>query len=173
MSGPKTFVIVGMGLLGGSLAGAIRKRFRGARVIGVSRTPRNLAFAKKKKLIHSGTTDLRQALRNADFVVICTPVNTIARFIQTIDRYAKPGTVVTDVGSTKNAIVRRAAQKKLKRISFVGSHPLAGSHLTGVKHAQPDLFEGAHVFLTPVRASDSKAVHSVKTFWRKIGRAHV
>ena len=170
----KTFVIVGLGLIGGSLAASIRKQFKSAKVIGVSRTPRHIAFAKKKKFIHSGTADLKTALLEADFVVICTPVDTIPKFIQIIERYAKPGTVVMDVGSTKSAIVHSAARKHFRRILFIGSHPLAGSHLTGVEHARSDLFEGAHVFITPVRHSNPKALRSVKNFWRKLNsKVHV
>lgn len=172
MRGKKTFVIIGLGLLGGSLAAAIRRRFKSAKVIAASRTRRHIAFAKKKKFIHFGTTDLKAALRGADFVLICTPVDTIPSLIEKIKRYAKPGTVVTDVGSTKNMIVRFADQKRLKRISFIGSHPLAGSHLTGVEHARADLFEGCHVFLTPTRHSDPKALRAIQAFWRKLN-AHV
>lgn len=164
----KTFVIVGLGLLGGSLAAGIRRRFKSAHVIGVSRTFRNIAFAKKKKWIHSGTADLKAALQNAEVVIICTPVDTIPKYIQTIERYARPGTIVTDVGSTKGAIVRSMERKHFHRILFIGSHPLAGSHLTGVRHARSDLFEGAHVFITPARNSKPKAIRFIKTFWRKL-----
>ncbi len=174
MRGQKTFVIIGLGLLGGSLAASIRKRFKSANVIGVSRTPSHIAFAKKKKFIHSGTTDLRTALRNADFILICTPVDTIPILVEKIERYAKPGAIVTDVGSTKNMIVRRVERGRRKRTFFIGSHPLAGSHLTGVEHARADLFEGCHVFITPTRRSDKKALRAVETFWRKLkARVHV
>jgi len=168
MRGKKTFVIIGLGLLGGSLAAAIRRRFQSARVIAASRTRRHIAFAKRKKFIHFGTTDLKAALRNADFVLVCTPVDTIPGLIEKIERHAKQGAIVTDVGSTKGTIVRSADRMQLQRVSFIGSHPLAGSHLTGVEHAQADLFEGCHVFLTPTSRSDARALRAVKAFWRKL-----
>src|SRR3989338_2338861 len=161
-----TFVIVGLGLLGGSLAAAIRKHFRSAKVIAISRNPRKIAFAKKKKLIHEGFTKFSdQALRNADFVFVCSPVDTVPKLILETDRFAKPGTIVTDVGSTKSEIVRWAERRRFKRIQFVGSHPLAGSHLTGVEHARRDLFQGAFVFVTPTPKSSRQAVRSISSFW--------
>ena len=153
--------------MGGSLAASIRKRFPRARVVGVSHTARKIARAKKRKLIHEGFSQLKPALRNAQFVVICSPVNIIPRFIAEVDRYAKLGTIVTDVGSTKSEIVRWAARRRFKKIQFIGSHPLAGSHLTGLDHARADLFKDALVFVTPDRASSRIAIRTVSSFWKK------
>jgi len=164
-----TFVVVGLGLIGGSLAVAIRKRIRSARVIGVSRSSRKIALAKKRKLIHEGFTQISPAVQGADFVVICAPVDTIPKLISEVDRYAKAGTVVTDVGSTKGEIVRWARSKRFRKIEFIGSHPLAGSHLTGLEHAKGDLFEGAFAFVTPVKKSRVPAVRTVSQFWKKLG----
>ncbi len=162
----RVFVIIGLGLIGGSLAAAIRRRFRSAHVIGVSRNPRKLALAKRKRLIHEGFTQLKVALRNADFVLVCSPVNTIPKFISQIDRYAQPKTIVTDVGSTKREIVRWADRRHFRNIQFVGSHPLAGSHLTGLEHARRDLFDGAFAFVTPTQKSKPRAVQAVSSFWK-------
>ena len=158
--------------MGGSLGASIRRRFPSVRVIGVSQTSRKIALAKRKKFIHDGFTQLKPALRGAQFIVICSPVNTIPHFIAQIDRYAEPGAIVTDVGSTKAEIVRWAARRRFKRIQFVGSHPLAGAHLKGLNHAQADLFEGALVFVTPLRNSSQTAVRAVSSFWKKL-RTHV
>ncbi len=165
----KTFVIVGLGLIGGSLAAAIRKHFRSVHVIGVSRSPKKITLAKKKRLIHEGFTHIRLAVQNADFVLICSPVDTIPKLVSEVNRYAKPGTIVTDVGSTKGEIVRWANSKRLRKIEFVGSHPLAGSHLTGLEHAKEDLFDKAFVFVTPTRKSNLRIVRTVSQFWKKLG----
>lgn len=164
----KTYVIVGLGLIGGSLGAAIIRRIPQARVIGVSRNPKKIRFAKKQKLIHEGFTDIKRAVQEADLIFICTPVDTISNFISEIDKTAKPGAVVTDVGSTKFDMIKAVQRKSLKRIQFVGSHPLAGSHLTGVEAAIPNLFERAFVFVTPSKKSSSKAVYGVASFWRKL-----
>lgn len=164
----KTYVIVGLGLIGGSLAAAISKRIPKAHIIGVSRDPKKINFAKKKKYIHEGYTHLKFAVASADYIFICTPVDTILKLVSEIDRYAKPGAIVTDVGSTKSEIVKAVSREKTRRVQFVGSHPLAGSHLTGVQHAMPNLFENAFVFVTPSRNTSPRAVRNIAFIWRKL-----
>ncbi len=164
----KTYVIVGLGLIGGSLAAAISKRIPNASVIGVSRSSQKISFAKKKRFIDEGFTDFKSAVPSADYIFICTPVDTIPKLVSEIDRYAKPGTIVTDVGSTKSEIVKSVERKEMKHIQFIGSHPLAGSHLTGVRHARPDLFDRAFVFVTPSKNTSAKAVRDISLFWRKL-----
>ncbi len=164
----KNYVIVGLGLLGGSLGAAISKHVRNARVIGVSRHVHKINFAKKKKFIHKGSTDLKSAVRAADYIFICTPVDTISKLILEVDRYAKDGAIVTDVGSTKSEIVTSIERKKLKHLQFVGSHPLAGSHLTGAEHSRSDLFNHAFVFVTPSKNTSLKAIREISLFWKKL-----
>ncbi len=164
----KTYVIVGLGLIGGSLGAAITRRMPQARVVGVSRDRAKIKLAMKKRFIHEGSTDLKSAVRSADFIFVCAPVDKIPKLILAIDRSAKAGVIVTDVGSTKSEIVKSVERRKLKRIRFVGSHPLAGSHLTGVKHATPNLFDGAFVFVTPSKKTSAKAIGEISSFWRKL-----
>ncbi|MBI4358176.1 MAG: prephenate dehydrogenase [Candidatus Omnitrophica bacterium] len=164
-----TFVIIGLGLIGGSLAAAIRKKFPQGRVVGVSRKGRTIAFAKKKGFIHEGFTRLKLAVRAAKFVLVCSPIDSIPKLISEVDRFAPPGTVVTDVGSTKSEIVNWADRKRFRNIEFIGSHPLAGSHLTGIRHAKGDLFRGAFVFVTPSRKSSRRAFASASSFWKRLG----
>lgn len=164
-----TFLVIGLGLIGGSLALAIRKRFPKARVLGLSRDRGKITLAKKRKLIHDGSTKLSKVAPFADLIFVCSPVDTIPKLVLAVDRFAKQGAVMTDVGSTKKEIVKAASCARLKRIHFVGSHPLAGSHLTGMEHASPDLFKKSFVFVTPVRKTNRKALRSVSLFWRELG----
>ncbi len=164
----KTYVIVGLGLIGGSLGAAITKYIPRAHVVGVSRDSAKIKLAKKKRFIHEGSTDLKSAVRSADYIFVCAPVDKIPQLVSEIDRFAKTGAIVTDVGSTKSEIVKSVERKKLKRIQFVGSHPLAGSHLTGVKHATSNLFDGAFVFVTPSKRTSAKAVREISSIWRKL-----
>ena len=168
----KTYVIVGLGLIGGSLGAAITKRIPNARVIGVSRDSSKIKFAKKKRLIHEGSTNLKSAVRSADYIFVCAPVDKIPQLVLEIDRSAKIGAIVTDVGSTKSEIIKSIERKKLKHIQFVGSHPLAGSHLTGVQHASARLFEGAAVFVTLSQKTSPQAVREIAAIWRKL-KTHV
>lgn len=139
-------------------------------MIGVSRSSSKLQEAKRKRLITSGTQNLKSAARAADFLIVCTPVDTIPKIISEIDRYAKAGTIVTDVGSTKESLVRWAQKRKFKNISFVGSHPMAGSHRTGLSHARSDLYRDSFTFVTKHSGINQNAVKQVTSFWKKLCR---
>ncbi len=154
--------------MGGSLAAAIRRSFPGARILGVSRRLRTLSLAKRKRLIDEGSLDLSKMAPKADFVFVCSPVDTIPEFIKGLHRYGKKGAVVTDVGSTKAEIVKRADCMGSNRIHFVGSHPLAGSHETGIQFSDQNLYREAVVFVTPGRHTNRNAVQMVVHFWKKL-----
>lgn len=164
----QTFVVVGLGLLGGSLGGALRKSYPGARVIGVSRSLAKARHARKKGFVTDASSDLSQAVCSADCVFICTPVDTISAIIREIDKTAKRGTVVTDVGSTKERLLKWAERQKFRRIRFVGSHPMAGSHLTGLVHASPDLYRETLTFVTRHRGISEGAFSYMARLWRKL-----
>lgn len=169
----RRITIVGLGLIGGSLAGACRRAFPRAQIIGVTRNRRALAIAKKRKWIHEGFTDLgkwgRFYLKNRTvpiLVVLCTPVDTLKDFLRRLDRIAPPGTMVTDTGSVKGFLVRWADRRRWRRIRFVGAHPMAGSHERGIDHAEAGLFKRAVTFVTPGRKN--RTVPMILNFWRKI-----
>jgi cyclohexadieny/prephenate dehydrogenase len=165
----RTFAIVGLGLIGGSLGAALRKRFPRASVVGVSRDQRKINLARRKGLIYNGTRDYTRGFQYADMIFVCTPVDTIPTIVSKIDRVARPGTIVTDVGSTKGEITRWADRQHFKNIKFVGSHPLAGSHLKGAEHARQGLFRDAFVFVTPTKGTNTKARSGVVSVWKKLG----
>ena len=182
----RSITIVGLGLIGGSLAAACRKAFPRANIKGITRNPSALARAKKRGWIHEGYSDLNQAFARAGtrsprpkqggatpplpLIILCTPVDTLKNFLQQLDRLAPPGTVVTDTGSVKGFLVRWAERKKWKRIQFVGAHPLAGSHEQGFGAAREHLFDKALVFVTPGKRTSGRALGEVKEFWKKISR---
>jgi len=95
----KTIAVVGLGLMGGSLTAAIRRKMPHVRLIGISRNRRALASARKKQWIDEAVRDLAKGCQSADLVVLCTPVQTLPDYLKRIDRCAKPGTLVTDVGA--------------------------------------------------------------------------
>ncbi len=176
-SDPRSITIVGLGLIGGSLAAASRKKFPHARIIGVTRNAHALAKAKKRGWIHEGYRNLDDAFTQKEsgpgsdpfcLVVLCTPVNTLKDFLLRIDRVAPRGTIVTDAGSVKGFLVRWADARKWNRIQFVGAHPMAGSHEQGIDAAKPDLFARALTFITPGRRTQRPALRSAVGFWKKI-----
>jgi prephenate dehydrogenase len=154
--------------MGGSLAAACRKRFRASRIVGISRDGRALRTALRNHWIHEGTSDLKKGIRAADLVVICTPVDTLKSMLQRIEKAAKPGTLVTDVGSVKGEIVRWAEKRRWKKITFVGAHPMTGSHERGIQVARPDLYRHGFTFVTRSRRNSARAVAAVKIFWKAI-----
>lgn len=161
--------IVGVGLIGGSLALEIKKKKLAKKVIGCGRSLKNLQIAKKRRLIDEATTQLEKAISHSDFIILCTPVQTIAHQLKIIAKKARPGTLVMDVGSTKELIVKQACKILPRSISFIGAHPLAGTEKSGAAAALPNLFKNRLCLLTPTSRTSQKALKKIKMFWKKMG----
>lgn len=161
--------IVGVGLIGGSVGIAAKARGATRRVVGVGRDEANLATARELGLIDSYTTDLATGAAASSLVVFCTPVDQIADQAHTVAAACRPGTILTDTGSTKGSIVRRLDRELPVGTRFVGSHPLAGSEKKGPLHARGDLFENRVTVVTPTVATDPTACEAAKAFWAALG----
>lgn len=164
-----TLAIVGVGLLGGSLGLAAKSRGLVRRVVGVGRDPARLELAQGLGAIDDHSADYADAIPAADLVVVCTPVDLIPKHVLELIAFAKPGCVVTDVGSTKGEIVNALANRIPKRIAFVGCHPMAGSEKKGPAHAVADLFQNRTTILTPTGESDPDVLARLKQFWEGVG----
>jgi prephenate dehydrogenase len=162
----KKIVIIGLGLMGGSLAAACRKKFPKARIIGISRSREALALAKKKKWVHETTRDVSLGARGADLVVLCTPVDTFLPYLKAIDKVCAKGALVMDVGSVKVSVLKQAGSRHWKNLSFVGCHPMVGSHKRGVQAVNPVLYQGGLVLLTPDRKTCPSSYQRAKKFWQ-------
>jgi prephenate dehydrogenase len=160
--------IVGLGLIGGSLGMAIRRRRLAARVVGVSRRSATLRQAKARGAIDTGTTDARRAVAEADLVVLATPVDLIVPQAKRLLRWMRPGALLTDAGSTKARVVAALDRRWARGIRFVGAHPLAGSERRGIQAAEPRLFDGSVCILTPTGRTDQRALARLSRFWRAI-----
>ena len=160
-----TVAIVGVGLIGGSLGLALKARRLARRVIGVERTEDRLHMALSLGAIDAGTISLAEAVADADIVVLCTAVGHILEVLPEVLTAAKDGAVVTDVGSTKGAIVQRAGTAA----SFAGGHPMTGSEQAGVEAATPLLFEEATWAVTPSEASNPHTVQIVQRLAQSVG----
>lgn len=141
----KTVSIIGVGLIGGSFALALRKAGFTGRIIGVS-SKGAIEGALERGAIDEALP-LQQAAAISDLIYLAQPIERILQTIDTIDRYAQPGALITDAGSTKRAIVERAA-RAIQRARFIGGHPMAGKESSGVEHAEADLFRGRPYVLT-------------------------
>lgn len=160
-----TVAIVGVGLMGGSLGLALR-RARRVRVLGIGRRTSTLRQARRAGAVDEYTTDVSRAAE-ADWVILCSPVDTLIPFLQKLKPHLRPGTWVTDVCSVKGPVVK-GLQTVLRGspVRFAGSHPLCGSHRTGVAAARADLYEGATCVIVP---ADGKTVAPLLGFWKSVG----
>jgi prephenate dehydrogenase len=135
--------VIGVGLIGGSIGLAARERL-GATVAGVSRRPSALQLALERGAVDRAADTIEDAVSDAEAVFVAVPVGLLAQSIATVLAAAPADCVVSDVGSTKRAVVSAIDDER-----FVGGHPLAGAETAGVEHARGDLFEGATWYLTP------------------------
>ena len=163
---PKKIAIIGLGLMGGSLAAACRKEFPKARIVGISRSREALALAKKKKWVHEATADVLVGAQGADLVVLCTPVDTFLPYLKAIDKVCAKGALVMDVGSIKLAVLKEVNSRLWKNLSFVGCHPMVGSHRRGIEAVNPALYEEGLVLLARDRRTCPHAYKTAQKFWR-------
>ncbi len=166
----RRLAVVGLGLLGGSVAKAARAHGVAGQIVGIGRDAARLEPALRDGAVDRATTDLADGVGEADFVVLAATVAANVDLLERVWRAALPGAVVTDVGSTKRAIVRAADRLRgTGAAHFVGSHPMAGSERSGYAIARADLFTGAIVIVTPNDESDAAAVKTVSGFWEALG----
>ena len=160
--------IVGLGLIGGSLGMAI-KRKKLARVIGLTRDKSKAALAVKLNAVDYASTNIRGLIQDADIIFICYPMHLIIPEIKKIIQFVKPGTIITDVGSSKEQIVKEAEKIMPKGIFFVGGHPMAGKEKVGLEEAEKDLFEGKNYILTKTAKTNQKALNTLKSLISGLG----
>ena len=162
--------LVGLGLLGGSVAKAARAQGLADEIVAVGRDRARLEPALRDGAIDRATTDLAEGVRDVDFCLLATPVATLSSLLPAVWRALPSDAVLTDVGSTKAAIVEAAERLAVGRpLAFVGSHPMAGSEQAGYRVSRADLFRGATVIVTPTERTDSHAVKRVGAFWEALG----
>jgi len=161
--------IIGVGLIGGSVGLAVHARKLAARVVGVGRDSKTLARAVELGAIDSFTVELSAGVKDADLVVVCTPVDRIAEVILAAMPHVRSGTIFTDAGSTKQNILSSLAGRLPEHVAYVPAHPLAGAEKAGVEHARADLFESRITITTPGPKADPKAVGRVEAFWESLG----
>ncbi len=164
--------IIGVGLIGGSLGMILRRKGLADRVIGVGRRVENLKTAVEVGAIDRYVVDAKDGVREADLVVLATPVDTYDRHLREWATCLKRGAIVTDVGSVKGALVERSEEAMPAGVHFIGAHPIAGKEKTGVVAGTDQLFKGARCILTPTKRTDPRALEQVRAMWQEAG-AHV
>jgi prephenate dehydrogenase len=162
-------VIIGVGLIGGSLGMIIRRKKLASHVVGVGRRVENLKTAVTVGAIDRYVVDPKEAVVDADLVILATPVDTYERHLTDWASCLKPGAIVTDVGSVKGELVERSERHMPAGVHFVGAHPIAGKEKTGAAAGSEDLFSGRRCILTPTQRTNPQALERMQSLWQEAG----
>lgn len=166
----KKIVIFGVGLIGGSVALALKKAGSTAQIVGVGRSSESLQVALDLGVIDTATSDIADAVKDADIILIAAPVAQTPSILSAIKPHLTASTVITDAGSTKGDVLQCAQEILGEQFSqFVGGHPIAGAEKSGVTAAMADLYTNKNVVLTPASATNPEAIQRVKTLWLTCG----
>ena len=165
----ETIAILGVGLMGGSIVMAVRERGLATRVVGIGRLQASLNKAKRHGAVDFGTTSIQRGVADADLIIVCTPVERIVDHVCEAAAFCPADALITDAGSTKEAIVQELSDWPGFPALFVGSHPLAGSEKTGCENGDADLFVDRVCVITPSRKTRDHEYESIAQFWASIG----
>ncbi len=160
--------ILGTGLIGGSIGLACRSSLSHIQIAGYSNQFAGWKQAVSRGAIQEGFDDPAAAVTGADLVILCTPVGAFREILTKISGSLKPGSIVTDVGSTKRSVVALAGQLLPAHVQFVGSHPMAGGEKHGIEHARANLLQHSTCILTPTGKTDPQALETIEKFWQSL-----
>lgn len=162
--------IIGVGLIGGSFASALKANGCKAEFVGFGRSQKSLQKGVELGVIDRFETSVEAAIKGSDLILLAVPVGTIKEILPQLQSAVDAGAIVTDVGSTKGSVVD-AVRSVFGDIPphFIPGHPIAGTEKSGVEAAFPELFSNRRIILTPLDNSDSEAVAVVRTLWEQAG----
>lgn len=161
--------VLGVGLIGGSLALSLKQRGLCGSIVGFGRKEGSLRRAQELKIIDGYSLDAAKACMDADLIVFAVPVGLFKELALKAAAGLKKGAIVTDVGSVKGMLVFEMESLMPQGVRYVGSHPISGSENSGIEEARADLFEGAQCILTPTESTDRNALSSVTGLWSSVG----
>lgn len=158
--------IIGVGLIGGSLAKAIKRKKLCNKIVGFFRNKTKLSKAVRERIVDEASIDLKKSIKNSDLIILALPIDEIIKFLQQIKKISKDKKVIImDAGSTKLKITQAADKLKL---NFVGTHPLAGSEKKGSGFSSANLFDNSKVIVTPTNKTKKESLNKIKLFWKKL-----
>ena len=161
--------LIGIGLIGSSISHAARRAGIVGEIVGSSSTPATRTKAEELGLVSRAYETAAEAVKDADLVILCTPVGVYGTIAEQIGPHLKPGAIVSDVGSVKAAVVRDVSPNIPDGVHFIAGHPIAGTEQSGPESGFAELFDGRWCILTPEADSDRLAVAKLEDFWRKLG----
>lgn len=157
----RNVLVIGLGLIGGSVALALQKAPQ-TKIYGYDALPQTRELAKTLKVVHEIVEDPKEVADKMDFIIFGTPVSATLKWMEQLkDWVLKKDVIVSDTGSTKALIMKKAEELKEMGITFIGGHPMAGSHKSGVTAAKPYLFENAYYMLTPFEDESAKNIEKL------------
>lgn len=159
---------VSLGLIGGSIAKAVREKYQDARIVAYNRSREPLVAAFRDGVIDAATHDIDDTFKDCDYIFLCAPVQTNMSFLKKLDPYLKDGTILTDVGSTKLNI-HEAVKKDAPGAHFIGGHPMAGKEKSTYANSSKDLIKDCYYFLTPSDTVTEKETAAFKEFIASLG----
>ncbi len=165
----RKITVLGLGLLGGSVGLAVSRALPGVKTAGFSHRPSTRAKARRLKVVNEVFDDIKASVKDADLVILATPIGNFEETFHQIANALAPGCIVTDVGSTKLMPHRWADKCLPKNVHYVGSHPIAGSEQRGVEFCRDDLFYHALCILTTTKTTNKRSLRIVKEFWSALG----
>ncbi|MBV8192964.1 MAG: prephenate/arogenate dehydrogenase family protein [Alphaproteobacteria bacterium] len=161
--------LVGIGLIGGSIALAARRAGLAEKIVAATRRAETAGAANRLKLVDHCGTDLAAACQDADLVIVCTPVGACGEAARAIAPVLPPGCILSDVGSVKQAVIAAMRPYVPPGVHFVPAHPVAGTENSGPEAAFTELFDGRWTILTPLPDSEPAAVDRLDAFWKGLG----
>ena len=161
--------IIGLGLIGSSLARACKKWGLTSHIAVCTQTKMSLNKCMKFKIVDSVSIDPKTAVEGSDLVMLCTPISKFSKIVNLIHPHLKKGAIISDVGSVKQNILKGILAKIPKEFSFVPGHPIAGTEHSGPDHGFAELFMGRWCILTPPKNTSNHAVNKVAKLWRAVG----
>ncbi|MFO1187977.1 MAG: prephenate dehydrogenase/arogenate dehydrogenase family protein, partial [Alphaproteobacteria bacterium] len=165
----QTLALIGVGLVGSSIARVARERKLAGKVLGFTPDVNERDIARGLNLADTYPETLAASVAGADLVVLAAPVGAFGAIAKEIGPHLKPGATVTDVGSVKTAVVRDVAPHMPKGVHFIPGHPIAGTEQSGPKAGFATLFDRRWCILTPLPGADAGAVARLRTFWEALG----
>ena len=161
--------LIGAGLIGSSMAHAMRRKNLVGHIAAYLRRPETLEAARRAGFADSLCTDIADCVKDADLVVLATPIGAYGALAEQMKPHLKKGAILTDVGSVKMTVIRDVAPFVPEGVHFIPGHPVAGTEQSGPESGFAELFDGRWTILTPVEGTDKAAIDKLVEFWRALG----
>jgi len=165
----KKVCIIGCGLIGSSIARAIKKNKLASKVVSSNRSNSTNKKVIKLNIVDEASSDIKKIVEGSDLIIIATPLSSYKNVVLKIKNSLKSGVILTDVGSVKNKVISLIEKKIPKNVSWISSHPIAGTEESGPESGFSELFKNRWCILTPSKRSKNQDVKLLEKFWKKLG----